>query len=281
MKIAVSAESTVDLTKELSEKYDIKILPYTIVMDGKEYKDGEIMPEDLFKTVDETKILPKTTALNAFEYGEWFDELLKEYDAVIHIGLSSGITSSLSHAEAAAKERNGVYVVDSLSLSTGIALSAIYARELADGGTNPEAIAKKVSERTAHVQASFVIERLDYLYKGGRCNSIQLLGANVFKIRPSVWLNKGKMEMHKKYRGNMDAVIEKYCADTLAEFNTPDLDKVFITYTTATPEMVSKARQACENAGFKNIYETRAGATISSHCGAHTLGILYFNDGKQ
>ena len=281
MKIAISVESTSDLSKDLIEKYDIKIIPFHIILGDADFKDGERSPEDIFAFVDKNKILPKTTAINEFEYAEYFEELKKEYDAVVHITLSSCISSSCSNAEKAAAEMQNVYVVDSKSLSTGIALLAIYARELADNGTSPDVIAEKLKERREKLQVSFVVEKLEYLYKGGRCNSLQLLGANLLKIRPRIVLKDGKMISDKKYRGKMDAVIAKYCADVLEEFNTPDLTRIFITYTTATPEMVAAARSACENAGFKSIIETRAGCTIASHCGSNTLGILFFNDGSR
>ena len=281
MKIAISVESTSDLSKELLKKYDIKVIPYTIVLGDNMIKDGDKTTEEIFEFVDKNGTLPKTTALNQFEYTEYFEELKKDYDAVVHIALSSGITSSCGNAIRASEEMQNVYVVDSRSLSTGIGLLAIYARELADLGLDPKEIYEKVSKRVEALQVSFVVERLDYLHKGGRCSSVQLLGANILKIRPRIVLKDGKMGMDKKYRGSMDKVIAKYCSEVLSEFMTPDLSKVFITYTTATPEMVLEARTALENAGFENIYETHAGGTIASHCGANTLGILYFNDGKQ
>ena len=281
MKIAISVESTSDLSKDLIEKYDIKIIPFHIILGDADFKDGERSPEDIFAFVDKNKILPKTTAINEFEYAEYFAELKKEYDAVAYITLSSCISPSCSNAEKAAAEMQNVYVVDSKSLSTGIALLALYARELVDNGTSPDVIAEKLKERREKLQVSFVVEKLEYLYKGGRCNSLQLLGANLLKIRPRIVLKDGKMISDRKYRGKMDAVIAKYCADVLEEYNTPDLTRIFITYTTATPEMVAAARSACENAGLKSIIETRAGCTIASHCGANTLGILFFNDGSR
>ena len=281
MKIAVSVESTHDLSKELLEKFDIKVIPYQITLGDMTFKDGEYSTEEMFAFVDKYKKLPKTTALNEFEYGEFFEGLKKDYDAVIHICLSSGITSSCGNAERAAAGLENVFAVDRKSLSTGIGLLAICARELADKGLSPERIVEILNERKEKNQTSFVIERLDYLYKGGRCNSIQLLGANILRIRPSVILKGGKMVMHKRYRGNMTQVVTKYCHDTAEEFNTPDLTRVFITYTSATPEMLEEARKACERMGFKEVIETFAGGTIASHCGPHTLGILYINDGKS
>lgn len=280
MRIAVSAESTNDLSKELLEKYDIKVIPYEIVHGDKQFKDGDLTTEELFALVDQSGQLPKTNALNEYEYTEYFEGLLKEYDAVVHVCLSSGITSSCGNAIRAMSNVKNVFVVDSQTLSTGIGLLLIYARELADAGVSPEEIAKKLDERKAKLQVSFVIERLDYLFKGGRCNSLAYFGANLLKLRPRIILKNGKMGADKKYRGKMGMVVAKYCQETLDEFDTPDLDKVFITYTTATEEMVEAARVALTERGFKNIYETRAGGTIASHCGGNTLGILYFNDGE-
>lgn len=281
MKIAISVESTNDLTTKMLVDNDIKVIAYNIVLGDREFKDGEVSTEDMFKYVDENGVLPKTNALNEYTYTEYFEELKKNYDAVVHICLSSGITSSCGNAFRAAENLENVYAVDSMSLSTGIGLLALYARELANAGEDAESVAKKVQERAYKLQVSFVVERLDYLHKGGRCSSVALLGANLLKIRPRIIVKEGKMLSDKKYRGHMGSVIAKYCAETLAEFNTPDLDKVFITYTTATPEMVDAAKKALTEAGFKNIYETRAGGTIASHCGANTLGILYFNDGNK
>lgn len=280
MRIAVSVETTADFTPELLEKYDVKVIPFGVIFDGVLHKDGEFTNEELFAYTDRTGELPKTNAVNQEEYTEYFAQLSREYDGVVHIALSGGITSATQNAFIAAKSFPNVYVVDSHSLSTGIALLAIYARELADQGLTAEEIAKKVNDRREAVQASFVIERLDYLYKGGRCSSLQLLGANLLKIRPRIVLKDGKMSMDKKYRGNFDSVIEKYGNDVIVDFNTPDKKIAFITYTTATEKMLENARAACRAAGFETVYETTAGGTIASHCGAHTLGILYFNDGK-
>ena len=281
MKIAISTESTNDLSQGLIAKHDIKVVPFQITLGDKAFKDGEVPVEELFDMVEEQGILPKTTALNEFEYTEFFEDLLKEYDAVVHICLSSGLSSSCSHAFAAANNLENVYVVDSKNLSTGIGLLVLYAKELANQGVDPKEIQQKVQDRTSAVQASFIVERLDFLYKGGRCSAMARFGANLLHIRPRFVDKDGKMGSDKKYRGPMGRVIEKYCEELFDEFNTPDLDKAFITYTTATPQMIEAAEKACKNAGFKNIYRTFAGGTIASHCGANTLGVLYFNDGNK
>jgi DegV family protein with EDD domain len=243
--------------------------------------DGDLKTDEIFEFVQKTKVLPKTSAINEFQYTEHFEKLLADHDAVVHISLSSEISSACSNAKAAASKMQNIYIVDSRTLSTGIALLAIYASKLASNGNISAAeIAKLVADRTQDVQASFIVERLDYLHKGGRCSSIALLGANLLKIRPQIVVKDGKMQSAKKYRGNIDKVIEDYCKDVVEQYNTPDLSVGFITYTTATEGMVSAARKALEEKGFKEIYETRAGATIASHCGEHTLGILYINDNK-
>ena len=281
MKIAVSVETTSDLSVELLSQYDIKCIPFQISIGDQVFKDGEITTAEIFARAEKLRTLPKTTALNQFEYAEYFENLLKDHDAVIHISLSTGLSSSCNNAFAAAQEVGNVYVVDSKSLSTGIGLLALYARKLVDLGFEASEVQKKVQERTAHLQVSFVVERLDYLYKGGRCNALSYFGANLLRIRPRIVVKNGKMGSDKKYRGHMGKVITKYCQDVLEEFNTPDLDTVFITYTSATEEMIASAVDACKEAGFKNIYQTFAGGTIASHCGANTLGILYFNDGGK
>ncbi len=280
MKIAISAESTIDLTKEMLSAYDIKIIPYSIQLGDKFGEDGEITSEEIISYVNQTGVLPKTSAINEYQYNEHFENLLKDYDAVVHFTLSSCISAAHNNAKNAASKLENVYVVDSQSLSTGIALLAIYARELAiDGALAPE-IAEKCEARVPFVQASFELKRLDYLHKGGRCSSLTLLGANVLRIRPQIVLKNGKMVSGKKYRGNYNHVVKTYCEDVLNEFNTPDLKHGFVTYTTAEDEVVQTAINYLKERGFENIHVTRAGATITSHCGEDTLGILYINDGK-
>ncbi|MBQ8468446.1 MAG: DegV family protein [Clostridia bacterium] len=278
MKIAITAESTIDLPQELLQKYDITTIPFQVLLGENEYKDGEITSADIFEYVSKTKILPKTSAINEHQYSEFFTEQLKDHDALVHFALSSKISSACSHAIEAAKHFENVYVVDSLSLSTGIALEAIKARKLAEAGADAKQIYEELTALTPKVQASFVIERLDYLYKGGRCSALALFGANLLKLRPQIILKDGAMKPAKKYRGHMHKVIEAYCKDTLEEHSNPDLSVGFITYTSATPEMIETARKALNEKGFENIYETHAGATITSHCGEHTLGILFIDN---
>ena len=281
MKIAISAESTVDLTKELLTEYEIKTVPFTVLLGDRAGLDGEITSKEIIDYVTQNKILPKTSAVNECQYDEHFGNLLKDNDAVVHFSLSSELSSAYNNAVNSAKKFKNVYVIDSRSLSTGIALLAIYARKLARRGENAEDVYKKCLSRVPFVQASFELKRVDYLYKGGRCSALMYLGANLLKIRPQILLKEGKMVSGKKYRGNYEHVVENYVNDVLEEFNNPDLEEVFITYTTAAPELVEKVKEVLAARGFKNIHPTTAGGTITSHCGEDCLGILYINDGGE
>lgn len=281
MKIAISAESTIDMPKELLAEYGITTIPFTVILGSEELRDGDFPVSQIIDYVDKTKVLPKTSAINRAQYEEYFTELKKEYDAVIHVSLSSEISSACSNAKAVAEEMDGVYVIDSKSLSTGIGLIAIYASKLAKQGVVPEEIVAKCEERVPHVQASFVLARLDYLYKGGRCSALQLFGSNILKLRLQILVKDGKMGPAGKYRGNMDACIDKYVTDTLNQFTNPDLSEVFITSTTATDAQNELVKKKLEEHGFKHIMITHAGGTITSHCGENTLGILFINDGPH
>lgn len=281
MKIAISMESTCDLPQEIIDKNNFKIIPYSVIMGDEVVTDDSSVPAKIFEFVEKTGTLPKTSAINEIQYKEFFSSILETYDAVIHISLSSGLSSSCSHAETAASKMKNVYIIDSKSLSTGISLLGFYAKKLVDAGEPVETIVEKVKARVPFVQASFVVERLDYLYKGGRCNALSLFGANLLKIRPQIVVKDGVMKPAKKYRGKMEKVVETYAKDVTEEFNNADKTIAFVTYTTATPEMIERAKSALKSAGFENIYETVAGGTITSHCGEHVLGVLYINDSNN
>ncbi|MBO4251256.1 MAG: DegV family protein [Clostridia bacterium] len=280
MKIAVSAESTIDLPKNILTEYDISTVPFTITLGDITEKDGEITNDKIISFVNEHKVLPKTSAVNEEQFNEHFGALLEKYDGVIHFSLSKEMSSAYNNAVKAAKNFKNVYVVDTKSLSTGIALLAIYASDLVKSGLPIEKIYEMCLARVPFVQASFELKRIDYLYKGGRCGMLALLGANLLRIRPQILVKNGKMVSGKKYRGNYDQIVRKYCIDVLEEFNTPDYSLAFVTYTTAADEIVDFAKQTLYDAGFQKVFVTRAGGTITSHCGEDCLGILYINDGN-
>lgn len=280
MKIAITCDSVCDLSQELIKQNNISILPISIILGDETFSDGvNINSQKIFDYVAKNKQLPKTSAINEFQYAEFFKEHLDGVDALIHFTISSDMSSCFNNAKKAANTLKNVYVIDSRNLSTGVGLQVLYACMLRDKGEKPENIVKKVEARKQFVQASFVVERLDYLYKGGRCSALQLLGANLLKIRPSIIVKDGKMDVHKKYRGKMKDVVKDYIKDTLNEFNTYDKSICFITYSSATEDMVEAAKSTLkEFANFENVYITTAGATVTSHCGENTLGILYYNN---
>lgn len=277
MKICISTESTVDLSKELLEKYNIQTISFSILLGDKTFNDGEMDTNEIFDYVDMTGTLPKTSAINMSQYSEYFNGLLEKYDEVIHIGFSSELSSAFNNARLAAEENKHVHLIDSKSLSTGIALLCIYASELVKEGKNTDEIVELVTKRVEKVQASFVVATLDYLHKGGRCSALAKFGAQLLRLRPQILVKDGKMVPGPKYMGKQTSCVEQYCDDILKEFNNPDLSYAFVTHSHATQEMIDIAVQKLKDRGFKVIFTTVAGATISSHCGPKCLGILFFN----
>ncbi len=282
--IQISAESTIDLPKDLLAEYDIKTIPFILILGDKEATDGEVSGDDLFAYVEATGTLPHTSAINVETYRTYFASLLETSEKVIHFSLSSGITSATQNAILASQEFEGrVTVIDTHSLSTGIALQAIYASRLVRKGASVEEIVKKVLERLPYDQTSFALESVEYLYKGGRCSAIARLGANLLRLRPQIIMHPdtGTMSAGKKFKGKMEKWVADYVRATLEEFPNIDPEIGFVTYSSADPSTVEMAKNMMLEAGFKTVYATKAGGTISCHCGPHCLGILYFCDGPH
>lgn len=277
MKIALSAESTIDMPQELLDKYKIVTLPFGITFKDKLVEDHFGISQEIFDFVNDTKVLPKTSAIPPEQYREYFENLKKEYDAVIHISLSSKLSSSHNNACLASEDMENVFVVDSKNLSTGIALVAIFARGLIDKKLEAEEIYTQTQEYVSKISASFVLDKLNYMHKGGRCSAVTLFGANLLKIKPQIVVSDGRMGVGKKYRGTLTKVIENYCADVLVECENADKSVVFITHSSEMPEEEKYINKKLKEAGFKTIYNTYAGGTICCHCGPNTIGILYAN----
>jgi len=277
--VKIICDSSCDLSKELIEKYNLTVIPFKVMLGEKEYRDGiDLTPDMIFEHVEKTNMLPKTAAINEFEYSEIF-EREKCKDGIICFTISSKISVTYNNAVAAAKNFDNVFIIDSLSLSTGLGIQAIYASILASKGLPAEEIVKKVEARRNNVQISFQTYKLNYLHKGGRCSSVQLLGANLLKIRPSIILKDGKMGMDKKYMGKMEKVCVKYVDDIFAEYNTPNKFLGIVTHASATPEILNIVKTQTEkNFQFDNLEVTCAGATVTSHCGENTIGVIYYND---
>ncbi len=275
MKIALSAESTIDLPQDLLEKYDIKTLPFYVVLGDDFMEDHVGISKEIYDYVAKTKQLPKTSAINVADFEEFFGKLREEYDAVIHIGLSSGISSAFNNAVIASKSFENVYPVDSKQLSTGIALLAIYARKLIDEGREVTEIVELLNKKVPQIETGFILENLNYLYKGGRCSALALLGANILKIKPQIQMNDGKLGVKRKFIGSMNSVADKYIDALLQDYPNPNLDYVFITHSSEMPEIAESFRAKLKERGFKNIYDTFANGTVCSHCGPNCIGILF------
>ncbi len=279
-KIKITSDSISDLGHLFAER-GIACLPIPIILGDREGLDGEITPDDIYAYFNETKTTPKTSAIMPEAYYEFFKAQTADGSELVHFTLSSEMSSCYRNACQAASECGGVYVVDSHNLSTGAGLLVLYADDLASAGENGAAIARMVNARRDAVQASFVVDTMTFLYKGGRCSGIAAFVASVLNIKPSIIVSNGKMVVGKKYMGSTDKAIIKYVADTLKSYSHPDLRYVFVTHTSARPEVVAKVKEEILAAyPDANIIETIAGATITSHCGKGTLGVLYFNDAQ-
>ena len=273
----ISSDSTCDLSKELIERYGIRILPMGVSLGDKIYRDGvDITPDDIYAHHAKTGQLPKTSAINMAENADFFAELTKDGSAVIHFTISSSMSATYNNARVAAEDFENVYVVDSKNLSTGNGLLVIAAAEMAKQGMEPGEIAEKVSELADYVDASFVVDNLEYLAKGGRCSAVAAFGANLLQLKPCICVKNGAMGVGKKYRGKFEKVLPGYVADRLADKENIELDRVFITHAGCDPDVVANVAEVVKNTlPFKEIFVTRAGCTISSHCGANTLGVLF------
>lgn len=276
-KIIISSDSTCDLSPELIEKYNVSIIPLGITLGDKVYRDGvDITPDDVYAHHDKTGELPKTTAANVGEFIDYFTELTKDGDAVIHFTISSSMSSTYSNACLAADDFDNVYVVDSQNLSTGGGLQVLAAAEMAQNGMDPADIVAELEKITPCVDASFVIDSLEYLHKGGRCSAVAMLGANLLKLKPCIEVKGGAMGVGKKYRGAYGRVLAEYVDERLQDVDSLVTTRVFVTHAGCDPEVVDAVVEQVKSKGiFEEVLVTRAGCTISSHCGANTLGVLF------
>lgn len=277
MKIKITSDSTCDLSNELLDMYDIDVIPLNIIKNGKSFRDGvDISPVDIFKYVDETGDFCTTAAVNTFDYIKYFERYSSKYDAVIHINLGSGFSVCNINANAAAKVFKNVYVIDSKNLSSGQGYVVLEAAKMAAAGDDPETILENIGNVIDRVDTSFLIDRLDYIFKGGRCSLATALGANFLHLRTCVEVKGGNMQVTKKYRGPFDSCVITYVKDKLEGRSDLDLERIFITHPAASKKAVDNARAAIRKyAAFNDIIETKAGCTISCHCGPNTLGILF------
>ncbi len=277
MNIKIMSDSTCDLSRELVEKYDIAIAPLAVIKDGQQYIDGvTITPAEIFAHVAAGGDLCSTAAIGVGEYQDHFSKYASQYDGVLHINISSEFSSSYQNACLAASEFDNVKVVDSRNLSTGQGLVVLKACQLAPTCQTLEELQEKVQEFTSHVEASFLLDQLKYMVKGGRCSSAAALGANLLNLKPCIEVKDGKMSVVKKYRGNYAKCLANYVKDRLADREDLDQETLFVTRTPVTEECKKAVADAVDAYGkFDNIYWTEAGCTVSCHCGPGTLGVLF------
>ena len=276
-QITISSDSTCDLSQELVDRYNIHILPMGVTLGDKMYRDGmDITPDQIYAHHEKTGQLPKTSAINMAESADFFAELTKDGSAVIHFTISSSMSATYNNARIAAEDFEDVYVVDAKNLSTGSGLLVLAAAEMAQEGMEAKEIAQKVSELADCVDASFVVDNLEYLAKGGRCSAIAAFGANLLQLKPCISVKNGAMGVGKKYRGKFEKTLINYVADRLACAEDIDLNRVFVTHAGCDPDIVESVVNAVKGTlPFKEVLVTRAGCTVSSHCGANTLGVLF------
>ena len=276
-KIKIIADSTCDISPELVSKYNIEIHPFVVNLGEKSFRDGvDICTNDILKYYRETGQVSKTAAAPPGEYEALFRQWPSDEYDVLFFTISSDFSSAFANASIAAENLDNIYIVESANLSTGILLIVLTACDMVESGMSAKEIAHKLNEIVPKVRASFVIDTLEFLWKGGRCSGVAALGANLLRLKPCIEVIDGKMSVGKKYRGNIDKIIPLYIKDRLD--STPDVvrKRVFITHTFQDRAAVDAALEQVRDSGmFDEVLETRAGCTVYSHCGPNTLGILY------
>ncbi len=275
--IQVTADSTCDLGASIRER-GIEIMPLSVILGTESYLDGvNITPQDIFAFVEKTKQLPKTAAPSTVDYEEFFAKFVNEGKTVIHVNISSKSSASYSYAvKAAEKFSDKVFVIDSHALSSGQGLLIMKICDFVENGMSAEQIIKEAEKLIPKINTSFVPDRLDYLYKGGRCSRMAMYGANILKIHPLIEMQDGQLVAEKKYRGSMQKCISAYIADLAEKYPTYDKTRCFITHSSADQELVEFARQKVEECfAFDTVLETVAGSVITGHCGRNTLGVLF------
>lgn len=278
MKVKIISDSTCDLSKKILEKYDITVQPLYVNFNDETKKDGiDACPEDIYEFVEKNGKLPTTSASSIGDYLETFKYWRDKGYEIVHFNISSDFSCTHSNARLAAEELDGVYIVDSRNLSTGQGLVVLHGAEMAMKGCSAKEIYESCNDITSRVEASFVVDSIDYLYKGGRCSALAAFGANLLKLKPCIEVKDGKMSPSKKYRGNISKVMLNYVVDRLSGRDDIDKHRVFITHTKCSKEDVENVRaklmELCPD--FEEILETTAGCTVTTHCGPNTLGVLF------
>lgn len=278
--VMITADSTCDLSEELLSRYNVKILPLTILLGEESFLDGaHYTPADMYKRYRADGTLPKTAAPSLQQITEFFTPFLNEGYEIVHLDISSELSSTCNNARIVSTELDGVYVVDSRMLSTGVGLLVIEGAECRDKGMSAAEIAEHLTALTEKVDTSFVLDTLEFMWKGGRCSGVAALGANLLKLKPALEMKDGKLGMYKKYRGSINSVYKQYITERLSGRKVRP-GHVFITESGEIEQSVIDELEALvrELIPVQEIHHTIAGCTVSSHCGPKTLGVLFINE---
>ena len=278
--VKIISDSTCDLSKELIEKYDIEILPLHIMLGEEEYEDGKsITPDEIYKWSDEHKTTPKTSAAGITQVVDAYRPYLEQGREIVSFSISSEMSTTNNVMRMAAQELDAeekVFVIDSANLSTGIGLLVIEAAIMAQEGKNGAQIVARMEELKPLVKASFVVDTLTYLYRGGRCSGLAAMAGGMLKLHPKIVVENGKMKPEEKFRGKTAKVIMDYVRSMETDLKNAKKDRVFITHSGCDETIISEVKAYLEDMNhFDEILVTRAGCVISSHCGPGTLGVLF------
>ena len=278
--VSIVADSTCDLSQELLDKYKVKMIPLHILLGEKEYEDGvDLRPEEIYAWADDHKTTPKTSAPSVETVMQTFRPLLDKGDDIVCFSISESMSTTANVMRLAARQleaEDRIIVVDSANLSTGIGLLVLEAARMALQGKTAEEIVAETERLKTKVRASFVVDTLTYLHRGGRCNGLEAMAGSILKLHPKIVVSEGKMSSSKKYRGKIDKVILAYAKDMEEQLLQARKERVFITHSGCPEETVLMVKEYLESLSrFEEILLTRAGGVISSHCGPGTLGVLF------
>lgn len=281
-KIIITSDSTTDLSPALRERYGIQLMPLGINLNDKEYTDGiDIDPEMIYENYRRNKTLPKTAAPNLEDCSAFFRRFTEQGFSVVHFTISSEMSSTYQNSVIAAQDFDDVHVVDTQNLSTGGGLLVIRAAELAQKGLSAGEIARDCRALAPFVDASFVIDSLEFLHKGGRCSTVAALGANILRLRPEIVIEDGGMHVGKKFRGPYNKCVYDYIDDRLSRLPELETDLVYVNHTIQKPEFLEELlAYVREKTGCKQLIETPASAAISTHCGPNTFGFFFVRKEK-
>lgn len=281
-EVVITADSTCDLPSYLVKKHTIDLIPLGIQLGLESYQDGvDITPDDIYSYYNQTKVLPKTAAVSPGAYTDLFEKYTSQGKAVVHINLSSAISSTHQNALIAAKQFDDVYIVDSKSLCTGLGLLVLKACDLRDEGLSAQEVATRLETLKDKIICTFVLDTLEFLHKGGRCSGVARLGANILGLKPSIMVNNqdGTMSVGKKYRGKIDAVYQQYAKDIMKNIDQMDRRRIVVAHSGVSQDKIDIMRREVSLSGmFDEVIVARAGCTITSHCGPGTMAIIYMEN---